>query len=116
MYSIRNNVRFSGNLSPNEYIYYIEIYCYYRMLPLRMRSPVRSEHFREKYEQYQAHIKYLLDKGWDPLKIADQMTHFMILSLREGFRNQHPEWSEVRLLQAMREKIVQDKQLQIKRG
>ena len=77
---------------------------------------MRGERIRKKYEEDQKHVQYLLEKGWHPLEIADQMTHFAITTLREGIKQRHPQWSEERILEEMREKLWKDSQLQKKRG
>ena len=80
-----------------------------------MKSQERAWRIREKFSRDWRHVKYLLEKGWHPLEIADQMTQYTILTLREGIRQRHPEFNDREILQEMRKKIS-NSQLQEKRG
>ncbi len=81
-----------------------------------MSSQIRSQHIRKKYEEEQKHIEYLLFKGWHPLEIADQMTHYMITLLREGIKKRHPDWNDKQILKEMRNKLLINSKLQPRRG
>lgn len=65
-------------------------------------SEIRHKRYKEKFRQDRAHIKFLLSHGWHPLEIADQMTQFNIMMMREGIQKRHPEWTKEEVLAEMR--------------
>lgn len=81
-----------------------------------MGSQERGRRIREKYEVEQKHIQYLLNKGLSSLEIAEQMLDYMVTLLREGIKQNHPEWDDRRVLEEMRKAIEFDRHLQKKRG
>ena len=81
-----------------------------------MTSHIRHQRFKEKYRQDKNHIKYLIEKGWHPLDIADQMTQFTIIMLKEGIHKRHPEWTSEEILTEMRRLVLLDKKMRRRRG
>ena len=77
---------------------------------------MRNQRIREKYIQDRAHIKYLLENGWKPLDIADQMTQYTIIMLKEGIFKRHPEWTSEEILKEMRKLILLKSKRQKRRG
>ena len=76
----------------------------------------RHQRIREKYERDQAHIDHLISKGWSSFEISAQMTHFMIVAMREGVKLRHPYWSDELVLAEMRRKVLFDEKMQKRRG
>ena len=81
-----------------------------------MTSHIRHRRFREKYKQDRDHIKYLLEKGWHPLDIADQMTQYTIIMLKEGIHKRHPEWTSEEILTEMRRLVLLNSKMHRRRG
>jgi len=77
-----------------------------------MCASIRSRHIREKFELDQAHIAYLKSQGLTSFQIADQMTHVWIKALHEGIKNLHPDWDDAQILDAMRQKVKDEKSMQ----
>ena len=80
-----------------------------------MTSHIRHRRFKEKYRQDKIHIKYLLENGWHPLEIADQMTQYTIIILKEGIHKRHPEWTSEEILTEMRRLVILDSKMRRKR-
>ncbi|QEE15967.1 hypothetical protein DSAG12_01795 [Promethearchaeum syntrophicum] len=81
-----------------------------------MTSHIRHRRFREKYRQDKNHIKYLIEKGWHPLDIADQMTQYTIIMLKEGIHKRHPEWTSEEILTEMRRLVLLYSKMHKRRG
>ena len=81
-----------------------------------MTSHIRHRRFKEKYRQHKNHIKYLIEKGWHPLDIADQMTQFTIIMLKEGIHKRHPEWTSEEILAEMRRLVLSNSKMHRRRG
>ena len=81
-----------------------------------MTSHIRHRRFKEKYRQDKNHIKYLLENGWHPLAIADQMTQYTIIMLKEGIHKRHPEWTSEEILTEMRRLVLLNSKMQKRRG
>ncbi len=72
-------------------------------------SKIRHQRIAQKFAEEQAHIQYLLQQGWHPLDIADQMMHHLLELLRESIFQQHPEWTEDQIIQEMRRRVKSNK-------
>jgi len=81
-----------------------------------MTSHIRHRRFKEKYRQDRNHIKYLIEKGWHPLDIADQMTQYIIIMLKEGIHKRHPEWTSEEILAEMRRLVLLNSKMHRGRG
>ena len=79
-------------------------------------TSIRHRRFKEKYIQDKNHIKYLLEKGWHPLDIADQMTQYTIIMLKEGIHKRHPEWTSEEILTEMRRLVLLNSKIHKRRG
>jgi hypothetical protein len=66
----------------------------------------RKKRALEKFREDQAHIDYLLKKGWTSFEIADQLTHFMLVTLKEGVKMNNPNLSEEETKQKIKEIIM----------
>ena len=81
-----------------------------------MTSQIRHRRIKEKYAQDRKHIKYLIENGWHPLDIADQMTQYTIIMLKEGIHKRHPGWTSEEILTEMRRLVLLNSKMHRKRG
>ena len=74
-----------------------------------MVSKSRLTRIEQKFLEDQAHLHYLLKKGWKPWEIADQQIHFMILMMKNHIELTHPEWSQEKIRKQLRKTLHQNK-------
>ena len=62
----------------------------------------------DKFRRDQVHFKYLQNKGYNSLDIADRLIHNMLETLYIGVKVQYPEVSEQELKIKLRQIALQD--------